>query len=545
MAGRNLLAGRPKGRNLLAPIQQPVQQAPVAPPMSGAGPGGTNLRYDDPAFPRPHVQEQKQWGDIPGEALGNTPESVGRLLIGLKEAVTHPYATAKSITDIVAGIAQKSIPGLNKDKQQIANAAGKFFSDRYGSIEGLKKTLAEDPAGVVADLSAVLTMGGTAAAQAGAPGRISGALQKAGRYIDPVTAPLTLAAATAKIAPPAVLGTMSSTGMAPVQEAFKSGVAGGKSGQAFRSNMRGGLAEMEATLQDAKSGLAKMREQRNTAYRSGMVDISKDRTVLDFGEVNKAFNDAVADNMFNGVAKSEGAAKSLDQINSELVEWSKRDPELFHTPEGLDALKQRIGDLVDWKNKGDKENRALMSMYNDIKGIIEKQAPAYSKTMRDYSEASRQIIELEKSLSLGNNAGADTALRKLSSVMRNNVNTNYGARTAHLDELQTASGKPLVPAVAGQAMNSWTPRGLSQIGANMAVTGLAGNLLSPWALATLPAQSPRLVGEAAHAAGRVSGPAIKGGRLATNLMRRAGVTPRGLTTAAYQSGRLQKELKGK
>ena len=60
-----------------------------------------------------------------------------------------------------------------------------------------------------------------------------------------------------------------------------------------------------------------------------------------------------------------------------------------------------------------------------------------------------------------------------------------------------------MPQVAGQALNSPTPRGLQSVAATGA--GLLGIGVNPAFLAALPFESPRLVGEAAHAAGRIAG----------------------------------------
>ncbi len=72
-------------------------------------------------------------------------------------------------------------------------------------------------------------------------------------------------------------------------------------------------------------------------------------------------------------------------------------------------------------------------------------------------------------------------------------------------ETLAENGAPqLMEKLAGQSMNSWTPRGLMGLGLQGSVTaGLAA--LNPWALAMAPFQSPRIVGEVAHAGGRAAG----------------------------------------
>jgi hypothetical protein len=125
--------------------------------------------------------------------------------------------------------------------------------------------------------------------------------------------------------------------------------------------------------------------------------------------------------------------------------------------------------------------------------------------MKDYSEASAQISEIERALSLGDKASKDTAMRKLQSLMRNNVQTNYGNRLALANTLEQQGGVDLLPSIAGQALNSWTPRSLAgQLGSG---TVAAGGLLlhNPLAIPILATQSPRLVGNAAYGVGRLAG----------------------------------------
>lgn len=463
------------------PIPQPQSYSDVSPPPMG-------------------------WGDVASQAVDNIPASAKQFGQDMMQPIMHPIDTAKAVGNVALGAAQKLIPG-EQEAEASADAVGKFFADRYGGLENVKRTIANDPVGFMADLSTVLTGGGAAVARApGVVGKAANVASKAGAAVDP----LTLAGkGVSKVASglgkgaSEVTGLMSGVGSAPVEEAYKAGRAGGDAAEAFTKNMRGGASEMMGILDDAKLGLQKMRQARSEAYRSGMVDVSKDATVLDYNQVRKALDDAIEANTFNGVAKSRGTAKVLDEVRAEIDAWGELDPSVYHTPEGLDALKQRVSDLVDWKNRGDKENLAAQSMTSAIKGMIEQQAPGYAKTMRDYSEATEQLSEIKKALSLGDKASADTALRKLTSVMRNNVNTNFGQRAEALNTLETASGKPLVPAIAGQSMNSVMPQGLSRLTAGLTA---AGGYVDPTLLALLPAQSPRIVGEGAYAMGKAARP---------------------------------------
>lgn len=285
-------------------------------------------------------------------------------------------------------------------------------------------------------------------------------------------------------------------------EAIKTAFASGKNGEtAFFENLRG-RASMTDILDDAKSALTQMRLDRAAEYRAGMSDISKDKTILDFAPIQAAVNSLKSMGSFKGQAINKNAAATVGEIEDQITNWHKLNPAEYHTPEGLDALKQAIGDIRDATQFGTPGRKAADTAYNAIKKQIADQAPEYSKVMRDYSEASEAITEIQKAFSLGEKSSKDTAMRKLQSLMRNNVNTNYGNRLNLAGELETKGGKELLPAIAGQALSSATPRGLQ--GLTAAASGLYG-LSNPWALASLPLQSPRLIGAASYGLGRLSG----------------------------------------
>jgi len=207
---------------------------------------------------------------------------------------------------------------------------------------------------------------------------------------------------------------------------------------------------------------------------------------------------------FKGEQINKNASATVDELDELVSKWATKNPGEFHTPEGLDALKQAVGDVMDTTKYGTGAYAAAKSMYDAVKKQITKQAPVYSKVMKEYSDASELIREIEKSLSLGKKTSADTAVRKLQSLLRNNVQTNYGNRVALARALESAGAEDLFPSLAGQSMNSWTPRGM--VGSIEKVGLLGAPLLgAPEALAAAPLASPRIVGEVLNALGGVSG----------------------------------------
>jgi hypothetical protein len=145
---------------------------------------------------------RKSYGllEVPGQAVANLPASAKKFAGGLYEAVTSPVQTVMGVLDVGAGALQKVLPdsAINFINQfegnpnaavravEAANAVGGMYKDRYGSYEGIKRTLAEDPIGAAADLSTLLT-GGSMATSRVAPG-VSKALQTASVATNPLSA---------------------------------------------------------------------------------------------------------------------------------------------------------------------------------------------------------------------------------------------------------------------------------------------------------------------------------------------------------------------
>lgn len=488
----------------------------------------------------PVPPQKRDWADVPGEALLNAPKSAVEFGKGIYQAVRHPIDTAGNIVSLAAGGLQNALPESvtsavnkldwnpesSKRAVEIADVTGKFFKDRYGSEEGLKNTLATDPVGAAADLSTVLTGGAALASKIPKASVLANALKTGAEYTNPINAVGKAAKALGSGAANIIGGIGTHTGGESLKQAARSGMEGGQSAKSFTDNMRGKVP-MTDVLDDAKANIEAMGKEKSAAYRSGMAKVSGDKSTLSFDGIDKVLQETSDATMFKGQVKNVKAAETGQKITGEIERWKKLDPNEFHTPEGLDALKQKIGGIVESIPFEEKTARMVgTKAYNSIKDEIVKQAPVYAKTMKEYSEASEQIREIERSLSLGSKASVDTAMRKLQSLTRNNANTNYGNRLALAKELESRGGNEIMPALAGQSLSSWTPRGLGNAVAGG--LGLGGYALGGPAAAIpiLASQSPRLMGEAALKVGQAARP-----------LAAVGQHP-GMVNALYQAGRL-------
>ena len=314
------------------------------------------------------------------------------------------------------------------------------------------------------------------------------------------------------------LGATTGTSAETISAAYN---AGKNKSTTFLDNMRGN-AGFDDVVESAKAGLNSMRADRAAQYRSGMMDISADKSVLNFAPVDEALQKVQSMGSYKGVQTNKNASGVVGEISDKIAEWRSLNPAEYHTPEGMDALKRAIGDIRDATQFGTPARRAADGVYNAVKGEITKQAPTYSKVMGQYASASDELAQIEKALSLGDKTSKDTAIRKLQSLMRNNAQTSYGNRLSLAQQLEQKGGVELTPAIAGQAMNTWTPRGITGAMQKAGGLGLAGaSLLNPSLLAAgavAPLGSPRLMGEALYKAGLLSHAAENAGASATGLL---------------------------
>ena len=163
---------------------------------------------DEPA------QEQTSWGDVATGAVKNFLPSVGNVITGMVKPAIDNIANIKNVGDALSLTASATNPAMQVAKEvgglvagginnampesmqpdilagdrKKASDIGDIYSDRYGSMEGFKRTLAQDPAAVMMDAS--MAFGGAgAAAKAGGLARVAEIANKAAVVTNPLYLP--------------------------------------------------------------------------------------------------------------------------------------------------------------------------------------------------------------------------------------------------------------------------------------------------------------------------------------------------------------------
>lgn len=460
------------------------------------------------------------------EMVSNIPGSAVRAATDIVQPFIHPVETYESFKNLGMGLMEKMGISKGEEHTKYADALGQWLSERYGSVEAAKKTLREDPVGLAMDASMIFSGGGSALARApGVVGKVGEVASTVGRTIDPVRAASKAVMPALKLGAEVVGGLGTHTGAEPIAIAARSGFEGGSAGQSFRENMRAKVPSEEAA-QAAQLGLEAMVKERGDVYRAEMAKLGLDKKVMDFTKIDDAILKSLAVKRFGAMDLSPRTSGIRKEMTQAIQEWKMLPPDVYHTAEGLDALKRKLGEMYEATEYGTAERKVARDIYNGVRQTIIDEFPEYKRVMEGYEDASKIINQMEKTLSLNPNASIDTKLRKLQSVLRNNVNTSYSHRRELADFLVRAGAPHLMEKLAGQALQPMLPRGIGRLGAMIGaeLTGLGEGHLGKFMFAA-PFMSPRTTGEIAHFAGRVARPLSK-------------IPGRPAGQALYQSGRM-------
>jgi hypothetical protein len=311
-------------------------------------------------------------------------------------------------------------------------------------------------------------------------------------------------------------GVLSGAGQNVPAQAFKAGAAGGAEWDTFVKNMRTRLPP-EQIVDEANRAVGNLFRSRSANYEAGVQKLENNPHFVGFSGADKGLQETADVGRIRGITTNPGAAAVHDEISNLVDQWKsmvRQEPTIVNE-RGIHDLKRAVGTIRDRfdgvEGKG-AEYHIADRVYHNIQDSISRASPLYKKMTEDWASSSQELGQLQKTFSLrGPETNTDSALRKLLSVVRDEANTNYGAR-ANLATVLEQNGAPnLGAAVAGQAAKAWLPRGLARLGAEgIGGAGItaAGLTLHPGGFAglgLLPLTSPRLVGETAGGLGRMAG----------------------------------------
>lgn len=318
--------------------------------------------------------------DLPGNILPST----GALLENTWEAVSHPKQTAKALAGVAVGGVEKLIPG-EQEQEKNFDAVTSFFKDRYGSLEGLKQTLVNDPVGFALDLASVAgavkggLRGAASAAAKQGDTALASTLQKSADVAGDVKAvnPFTVAGEAATSKP--VKWVKDSTGK--LKDITIENLSD------LPANTLKTIREAPETFNKVKSGQITFQTVADTV--KGKFDDLKSE-LSSAGQGYKAFRADKAESMPTPISKvddylgsqglkvEKGIIKEVSPNSSNLSQADiAQAQEAYDIVKGMKTVthdtglnvRQKLDDLVDYAKHGDKGN----SLVKNLRGVFDSE----------------------------------------------------------------------------------------------------------------------------------------------------------------------------
>ena len=470
------------------------------------------------------AQERVTGGNLLMEAIGNVPSSAIKFGKDMLAPIFSPIQTAKDITAVGSSVVSLLKPG-EQGNEELARQVGQFYADRYGGLENIKRTFAEDPVGFFADAGLILTGAGGAARIAGKAGTVAEKVSTAGRLIDPttlaskaITTPLEAGGRVAR----QIVGTATGVGTQPYKQALLGG-------QEFTSAMRGRVDETQI-VSEAKEGLNVLKENRRDAFQLGeaeqfpvlkqiKVEANTKKKITSL--VNDYIQKSKGGNRISAIRPKGETAKVLQDIQNVLKQANQA-----NDVTDLSKLAQQlneVGEGIDF-SKGT-QSAAFSTIKRQLEDVIsgvEGVPVGYKDYVKVYGQQTDEINTILRELGVGEKRSTQAAFNKLSRAIRN----PRSALGKTLQLLPEETVQRLDSLVSGYLLSEALPPGLTRsLTAGLVGGGVIGGGIAP--LSALPALglvSPRLTGEATRAIGQARRGigAVTPSRTTAGLLRQVG-----------------------
>lgn len=466
------------------------------------------------------------------DLIGNIPQSTAQFVTDIATPFLSPVDTVTTLGKLGAGLVQLAIPG-EQGNEELARAVGSYYADRYGGIDNVLKTLKEDPVGILSDVALMATGAGAGVKATGQASKIQKVadvgetIKKTGIGIDPAT-PIfsgtvstmgklnnaldgsvrgTKAKQFIKDIPSEILGKMTGTGAEVSQLSYEAGRKGGEAKKRLRDN-RMGVVDETQVVDEAMDILGKQQkaiaDDLTTAKGVGNEGgtLRLEEIGMDMKDPLKIIDDFAIDKSYRGMSEfSTEATAKIDEIRKIILEFGKPGRGM-NTAKGMDLLKRRINALYERSPSKNDVNVPVTHMTRKINELIEKKVPEYAKVNKEFAETqniirnTKAVLGGEKNF-LPNRPGAKAKiLKKMQQSMRNKTNVDMGENLKAVERINP----DLKYSLAGQASQTFAPRGLAGLGASGLGLGAYGTLGVPGIpLALL--SSPRLVSAGAEGLG--------------------------------------------
>lgn len=374
------------------------------------------------------LEKQQQPVDYDfSQTAANFFPSLGNVIKDTYNAVANPVETVKAVGGLArSGLAnagqmlQDALPtpvvsGMNRlenlvtggdlpvgedaktyrlPNQQAGEQFLGFLDDRYGSLDALKTTAMQDPAGMLLDASGVLMGGGATVAKAGGTvGKIGEGVQKAGQILDPITGAVKAPVAAIEYA----------TGKPISNMLYESAM---KPSTTLSPEQRKKLVEdgIRFNAKPTVKSVERLEAQRQQVFKE-ISDIEDNAklygNLVDPQDLFKYVDD-VRTEYAPPILNSSEALKTIDNVVEQQLESIFLNGGLDLTVQDLARIKRKIYEQVSYDkrfgaNKIDKPaEKTMKAIARSAKEAIEDVLPS----VKEYNKLYGDIVEVQKNLQL-------------------------------------------------------------------------------------------------------------------------------------------------
>ena len=437
-----------------------------------------------------------------------------------KDVITpfiEPVKTAKSIYALGKSLKNLLFVEGQQDDEVIAQAMGDFLKKRYGSLNAVKDTALTDPVGFVADLSMILSLGGTAGARVpGIAGKTANIVQQSGKIIDPVRGAAVASGLLLKplgyaLSIPAGLTT--GAGGKAIRTAYGAGVAGGDKAKTFREaqgaynpvkDVGEYLGIIEKNNPQSQMIAEKLIKEAENIKINNIVKFHESKKGAELQklkikvpDINNIITKYEKLNKIQGMELNPLDSKILNEIKDikKTVFKAKQN----QNGRGADLLVHRLNDLA---NKNKKNNGMILAIKNEIRNEINNKMPNYINLTKNFEELANMQRNADDIIKSGNPD-------KIIKIMKDSFIKGDNQKKNLIQNLDKKLNLNINEAVAGEKLKNYLPSGgvlnLGNITRGLAVAGGATKGLGPVAAIF----SPRVMGSTAYGIGRAKKPLVE------------------------------------
>lgn len=469
---------------------------------------------------------------------------------GYVEPVLHPIETYNNIKTVFNGFAElkayndfiKENPDSPKppitQNMMAAQGVAEYFAERYGDVVGedkdawsvvgqkILRTLENDPAGLMADVGSILTLGTTGVTRLGGKtGQIAKGIRTAGENIDPI---MFAAKKTKQIVVDPTIDLLSGKGTSGmVQSAYDISKSSARGAEALRNGLKGKVTPSEIINDfNKKVNDHKVTIQKDFGiYEQGLKNKTADFESLD--KIKASLDDMYDDLYYTQQIKDDlGNTVNVTRVKPATNKFKLQEYEdiskMVNDFDNLDTIK--ADDILRLKQElGNKRfnvpadtshplNQQLKDFNKFLEDDLAKVDPRTPEVMKQYNTMKYDLDKIRKTI--GQPENRQTQISKLQQLVKDTPRGQVGLKNIDkiLQDLETQA----IPQITGLELSDpLRARGsilslLGGAGTTAAITGLErfANLdpfigLTGGAIGLL-ASSPRTMGEIASRLGTAS-----------------------------------------